>query len=205
MDSLFTSPEMPQKVTSRNALLKSIGVFVLLFVFLSLPWQGLQITYTAWFRAIGTMVFSRDNGPRDVVFLDHPRNAALPTMIRIEIANRQMLGADGSGPVRHLDLDVQGFALMPTILLISLILATPFATGSRILTLLFGCLIMQLVVIGFLGMAIWIDSAEIGLAKIPPEWKTTIASSSVTLITNFSIAAPIAIWLLLCFHRIRKG
>jgi hypothetical protein len=196
---------MPQKVTSRNALLKSIGVFVLLFVFLSLPWQGLQITYTAWFRAIGTMVFSRDNGPRDVVFLDHPRNAALPTMIRIEIANRQMLGADGSGPVRHLDLDVQGFALMPTILLISLILATPFATGSRILTLLFGCLIMQLVVIGFLGMAIWIDSAEIGLAKIPPEWKTTIASSSVTLITNFSIAAPIAIWLLLCFHRIRKG
>ncbi len=150
------------------------------------------------------MLFSSDHGPRDVVFLAHPEHVKLPSMVRIEIANRRWLSADGSGPVRHLDLDVHGFAILPTILLIALVLATPLPMGKRIVSLLLGLLLLQLVVMGFLALAIWNESAQIGLVNIKPEWKTIMETTIVNVVTHFSIAAPIAIWVLVCLRNIDK-
>ncbi len=195
---------MHQEIKLPPSLLKSIGVFIFIFVLLSLPWPGLQKTYSSCFQGIGTTLFSSDHGPRDVVFLKHPEHVTLPSMVRIEIANRRWLSADGSGPVRHLDLDVHGFALLPTMLLIALVFATPLPTNKRIVSLVSGLLLMQLVVIGFLALAIWNESAQIGLVNINPEWKTIMETTIVNVVTHFSIAAPIAIWVLVCLSNMDK-
>ncbi len=185
-------------------LLKAMAVFVCIIVVLSIPWPGLQETYVASLRMIGTALFSRDHGLREVAFIDHPEQVTRPTMMRIEIANRGWLNMDGSGPVRHLDLDAYGIAWLPSLLLTALILATPNPWSLKITTLLWGLFIMQLVVMLIFAISIWIDSSEIGLVKLSPFWKANSSAALVNIITHVRIAAPVIIWVLVSFRPAKK-
>lgn len=166
-----------------------------------LSWLGLAEGYMNVFRAIGTWCFSHDDGRREITFLDFPDKAVRPTFLRIEIANRELLKPDGSGPVRNLDFDVRSLGWKPTALFIALVLATPLPWKRRFAAMGWGLLWTQLIVMGFLAFAIWNESSEVGLVTMSPCWKSLASEWQYTFIAQFSLAAPVAVWILAVFRR----
>lgn len=183
-----------------RAIARFLAAFVVIFSVLMLPWLGLAKGYTAVFRAIGTRCFSNDEGQREVTFLDSPDKAVRPTFVRIEIANRKLLKPDGSGTVRNLDFDVRGLGWQPTALLMALVLASPLPWGRRLTALGWGLFWVQIVVMGFLAFAIWNESSEVGLVAMSPFWKNIASGWQDSFITQFSLAAPVAVWMLVTFR-----
>ena len=180
---------------SARVVWRFAGLFVAVFCVLMLPWLHLAEGYMAVFRTLGTLCFAREEGRREVLFQDHPDASVRPTFVRVEIANRQRL-AFGSGPVRHLDFDARGLGWRPTALVMALILASPLPWGRRLAALGLGVVVMQLVVMGFLALAIWNDSSEIGLVTMSPFWKALVSGWQSRMMSLFSLAAPVLIWLL---------
>jgi len=167
-----------------------------IFIVLMLPWPGLA--YMPFFRTVGTWCFSRDEGQREVTFLESPDKSA--TFARIEIANRARLKPDGSGLVRNVDFDVRGFGWKPIALLMALVLASPLPWGRRLVALCWGLFWVQLVMMGLFAFVIWNESSEIGLVTMSPFWKNLASQWQHHFIAHFSLAAPVVVWLLVAFR-----
>lgn len=181
-------------------IIKFVATFVVIFCVLMLPWFGLAEGYANVFRAMGTWCFSHDEGRREVTFMDSPDQSLRPTFMRIEIANGDLLKPDGSGPVRNLDFDMRGLGWKSTALLVALVLATPLPWKRRLAALGWGILWVQLIVMGFLAFAIWNESSEIGLVTMSPFWKSLASEWQYNFIAQFSLAAPVVVWLLVTFR-----
>jgi hypothetical protein len=173
-----------------------LAVFAAIFVVLMVPRLGLTEKYMVLFQKLGAACFTRDDGRREVLFLNSPDPLLRPTFARIEIADRQKLQPDGSGPVRHVDFDVRGLGWTPTALFVSLVLASPVPWSRRLAALGLGVAGVQIVIMGFLALAIWNESSEIGLVSMPPFWKGIVTDWQRNLIALFSLAAPVIIWIL---------
>ncbi|MFA7345938.1 MAG: hypothetical protein WC003_16685 [Terrimicrobiaceae bacterium] len=185
---------------SAKSILRFLGVFAVIFTVLMLPWLGLAEGYMAVFRTVGTWCFSRDEDRREVAFLESPDKSARPTYARIEIANRERLKPDGSGLVRNVDFDVRGLGWKPTALLIALVLASPLPWKRRLAALCWGLFWVQAVMMGLLAYIIWNQSSEVGLITMSPFWKTIASAWQHHFIAQFSLAAPVAVWLLVTFR-----
>jgi len=185
---------------SPKSVARFLLTFAVIFALLMLPWLRLAEGYTAIFRAVGTWCFTSQEGRREVTFVESPDRATHTTYARIEIANRDLLKPDGSGPIRHLDMDVRRSGWQPTALLLALVLASPVRWKRRISALCWGCLLLQLVAMAFLAFAIWNESSEIGLVTLSPFWKSLASEWQYNFITLFSIVAPVVVWLLLTFR-----
>jgi len=185
---------------SAKGILRFLVTFAVIFTVLMLPWLGLAEGYMAVFRTVGTWCFSRDEGRREVTFLESPDKSVRPTYARVEIANRERLKLDGSGPVRNLDFDVRGLGWKPTALLIALVLASPLPWKRRLTALCSGLLWIQFAVMGFLAFAIWNESSEIGLATMSPYWKAIANEWQHAFIALFSLASPFMVWALVTFR-----
>lgn len=185
---------------SAKGILRFLVTFAVIFTVLMLPWLGLAEGYMAVFRTVGAWCFTRDEGQREVTFLESPDKSVRPTFARIEIANRSRLKLDGSGPVRNLDFDVRGLGWKPTALLIALVLATPLPWKRRLTALCWGLLWVQLVVMIFLAFAIWNESSEIGLVTMSPFWKNLASQWQHNFIALFSLASPFMVWALVTFR-----
>ncbi len=181
-------------------IVRFLVLFAVIFCVLILPWPGWMEGYMAVFRTMGAWCFTRDGGEREVLFVDFPDKAARATFMRIEIANRSLLQPDGSGPVRNLDFDVRRLGWMPPALLIALVLASPLPWKRRVVALCWGVLWVQLVVMTFLAFAIWNESSEVGLVTMSPFWKAIACEWQHNFIAQFSLAAPVVLWLLVTFR-----
>lgn len=183
-----------------SSVLRFLGIFVAIFFVLNLPQLQLLEAYRKFFSSVGTMVFTRETGAREVIFIP-TRVAHLKSVTaRIEIANRRHMSIDGSGPVRHLDFDLQRLAWTPTTLLIALILATPIAGKRKLFALAGGLLALQAVLMACLSLAILRESSEIGLVSLSPFWKSTISTFQMNVLSTITIAAPLAIWVIATFR-----
>jgi len=118
--------------------------------------------------------------------------------MRIVIVNRALLNPDGSGPVRNLDL---GFGFLPTALLLALILATPISLRRRGWALFLGFLCMHFLILLSLNFIIWNESMEISLVNLSPFWKHISNGFRDALVTQFSAAIPVLVWIFVTLRR----
>jgi len=117
------------------------------------------------------------------------------------IVNPAMMKADGSGPVRHLDMDTRAFGWKPLFLLFALVLATPLPLGRRMSALLWGSLCQQGFVMLALGFCIWQESSEIGLVSLSAADKEAAMGVRSLLTGQLAVAVPVLIWVLVTFRR----
>lgn len=174
--------------------------FVVIYLIFSPPWTGWDRIYGSFFRTLGGAVF-HDNDQRELAFETPGKNSPRPLDTRIEIANRALLHADGSGPVRDFDLDARAFAWDPMALLAALILATAIPWRRKLRALLWGALSLQAVILLFLAFSIWNESAQIGLGHLTPFWQSAADAATDFIVTQTRLALPPLIWILVTFRR----
>ena len=173
--------------------------FVLVYALLAIPWPGLNTAYGHYFRALGRMVFG-DNDRRELSFEAPGENERHLHDTRIVIVNRALMHADGSGPVRNLDMNASGFS-RATALLLALIFATPIPWRRRVWAMVWGLLWIHAFILLFLGFCIWNESAEIGLVTLSPFWKSFANGLKEAVIAQLSLAISVLIWILVTFRR----
>lgn len=148
-----------------------LGSFTLIFVILTLPWLQVSEGYLSLFRGMISLFFSREGGRMEVVCRDHPDQVSRPAFARIEIANRDLLKSDGSGPIRNVDCNATVVGWMPTAMLIALVFASPVSWKRRVEAVLMGVVSLHILILAIIAFAIWRESSEIGLASIPASWQ----------------------------------
>lgn len=180
-------------------VVRFVAIFVVTFVVLVLPWP--TGGYLGFFRVMATKVFSREDGRREVRFLDATEPALRATRTRVEIANRDLLKPDGSGSIRFFDLDGFRFGWLPTAFLIALVLASPRPMSRRLVALAWGVPFLQLVILGLLEFIIWTESAHVGLVTTGPFFRDLTTHLRLQLAMQISLGAPVLIWMVLTFRR----
>jgi hypothetical protein len=180
----------------RNPLTRFLCRFVIIYTILALPWPGLSKAYGNYFRAICRIVFSADDGQRELSFETPGDNSPRPNDTRVVIVNKSLMHPDGSGPVRNLDANIgwQSIAL-----LVALILATPISWPRRGWALLWGLLAIHAFQLLFLNICILNESAELSL--VSPFWKEVTSRGRQALTGQVNLAIPVLIWLLVTFRR----
>jgi hypothetical protein len=184
----------------RKSHLVSLGYFVLLYTFLTLPWPGWNEAYSTFFRGVSAWAYAGDNGRRSLSFepLNDPEH---PYYTRVVIVNRTLMSRGGGGPIWNLDLDTIGFGWKPTALLIALTLATPISFKRRCRALIFGLLSEQAVILWTLGYFIWLESAGVSLVTFTPFGKEIAENIAHELRMQLGFVPPIIIWILVSFNR----
>lgn len=182
----------------RKTILAFLVRFVLLFALLAAPWPGVKSATGGYFRALCRLVFSADDGRRELSFETPGADSPRPDDTRIVIVNKALMNPDGSGPVRNLDV---GFGWQAVALLLALILATPIPGKRKAWALVWGLLGIQCFLLLFLAFCIWTESAEISLVVLSPFWKATATGVQEAVRDQFNLAAPILIWILATFRR----
>ncbi len=184
-----------------NPYVRFLVVFTALYVlFLAPMCLGLGGSYTALFRAVGS-IFYHDNDYRELscqpfYSAEHPDLY----FTRIEIANRSQMHADDSGPVRDLDIPSVEYGWRPTALLLALILATPRPWKEQRFAIIGGVLLQHIFLLIFLGFLIWDESSEISLVAISPAVKPWVTNFRMALLGQYGLAVPVVIWFLLMFR-----
>lgn len=184
---------------NRRAILLFVGRFALVYLLLAIPWPGVRDTYGCYFRVFGRMFFG-DNDRRELSFETPGDDSERREDTRVVIVNRRLMHADGSGPVRNLDMNASGF-WAATALLLALIFATPLRWRRRAVALILGLVGIHGFMLLFLGFCIWDESTEIGLVTLTPFWKWIADGLRSELLAQFSMAVPVLAWVLVTFRR----
>jgi len=125
-----------------------------------------------------------------------------PFDTRIAIVNRALKRADGSVPVRNVDVE---FGWQPVALLLALILATPVSWRRRGWAVFWGLLGYHCFLLLSLDFVIWAESAEISLVTLTPFWKFFANEFKDMITGQTSLAVPVVIWMLIIFRREDRG
>lgn len=148
---------------------------------------------------LARVVFSMDTGRRELGFQSLKQEHGT-SLTRIEIANRNLMARDGSGPVRNLDMDTDGF-WRTTVLLVALIVATPISWQRRAYAMIWGCLAVQGFILLTVAFSIWNESRYVELMKLSPFWQDLADNIQNALLSQLSLAVPALIWVLVTFRR----
>jgi len=191
---------MNQRAMSRSTLKKFLVRFALVYVLLNLPWPGFREAYSAYFRAFGGMVFTKDTERSQVSFETPEPYSPRPHDTRVVIVNKALMNYDGSGPVRNLDFDAVAVGWRPLALLAALVVATPIPWRRRVRALAFGTLGLHAFFLVFLGVAIWNESTEISLLTLTPFWKSALNGLKTVMVSQLGLCLPVLIWGLVTFR-----
>lgn len=178
-------------------LLRFVLRFVVVFALLALPWPH---WYDAWqkaFRTIVTHTLAGSNGTREVSVAT-PEGGAQVADFRLEIINRSLMNADGSGPVRNLDLNVAQIEMRPIALLFALFFATPISGKRRAYLFAIGVVLLQVGIHATLSICIWRESMELLLVDATSNEKAVATALKDGLVQYFGLVMPFVLWLLLC-------
>ena len=187
-----------------RSLGRFVGRFGLIFLFLILPWPGLNQAYDHYFRALGQLAFSRNDDQRLVRFSDPPPQPAPSGLTtRMTLGNRDLMGANGQGRGEVVDLDTRSIGWMPTALTVTLILATPIGWRRKAWALVWGLLLVHLFILFSLQTWIWNEEPALSLLPLSPLAKQIIDDTQYQLVTQLgaSFSVPVLIWLLVSFRR----
>lgn len=181
-----------------KGIVRFLAIFVIALVVLVLPWP--TGAYLGMFRALVTLVFSNQEGQREVIFLDAAEPTRRTTNTRVEIANRDLLHLDGSGPVRYFDFNGFRACWLPTALLIALTIASPVPLARRFISLAWGLPSLQIALLAFLAVVIWNESSSVGLLAEGSLGQVLACQMQSHFATPFALGAPLLIWLLATFR-----
>jgi hypothetical protein len=182
----------------RNPITRFLCRALIIYALLAFPWPGLNKAYGNYFRALCRLVFTADDGHRELSFETPGDNSRRSNDTRVAIVNKQLMHPDGSGPVRNLDVN---FGWLSTALLLALILATPVSWPRRRWALLWGLLAIHAFLLLLLKLCIFDESTEISLVNLSPFWKAATSACRDALASQTNLAVPILIWILVTFRR----
>jgi exosortase/archaeosortase family protein len=192
-------------VGHQNPLRRLLTVFLvrltLVYVGLIIPWTGLAQGYSTLFRAVAEPLFTCRNAQSEVYFEPPPPNGLMQCDTRIVIVNTALMNADGSGPVRNLDFNVETFGWSPVALFVALVMVTPLPWKRRRWGLLVGCLGMNGLVFVALAFCLWTESMEISLVHLTALGKVLALGLKDALTTQLAFAIPVLTWVLCIFRR----
>jgi len=188
----------------RDPVIGFVFRFVVVFGLLIAPWPGWNELYGQYFRGLGQMAFSRDEGKRIVVFEPNERQPGFLNLnTRMTLGNRDLLDGAGKGPVKRTELDTRSIGWVPTALTMALILATPIPWRRRGPALLGGLILVHCFIIFSLQAWIWDNSPDLSLMTLSAFWKEVAHELNYTLINQLgaSFSVPVLIWILVTFRR----
>ena len=188
----------------RFSLLAFLLRFILVFGLLIAPWPGWNEIYAHYFRALGQLAFSRDEGKRIVAF--SPGSAATdapPLDTRITLGNRDLLDSSGRGLTKETGLDTRSIGWVPTALTVALIAATPIPLRRRVSAILGGLVLLHAFVLVSIQAWIWNNSPDVSLLTLSSFWKDVADDLDYTLLDQLgaSFSVPVLIWILVTFRR----
>jgi hypothetical protein len=188
----------------RNPLFRFCWPFVLIYGVLIAPWPGWNALYSDYFRNLGTLAFSRDDGARFISFQPYHEQHGFSSLdTRMSLANRNLLTRDGKHLVLMVDLDSRSLGWVPTAFTAALILATPVPWRRRVGSFIGGMILVHLFILFSLATWIWEKSPDLSLATYPLWWQRIVAETEYALITQLgaSFSVPLVIWILVTFRR----
>jgi hypothetical protein len=172
--------------------------FTLLFCFLQASWILLGDSYRIVFRAMAAIYLSRGDA-RQELSLEPLKTARGDT--RVVIVNRSLMAADGSGPVRNLDFHSRSLGWSPACLLSALILASSVPWPRRLRALGLGLILQHGAIFLLLGFCVWLDSAALGLAHVPPLTERMLVAAKEGFLHNLPLALPVLIWAFMLYDK----
>jgi hypothetical protein len=181
-----------------------IARFAIIFAVFISPWPGIDELYSRYFMALGTAFFSSDDGRRLVEFRSHELVHGFSKLdVQMIVGNRDLADSSGKGQVRESEFDARSIGYIPTALTLALILSTPLAWRRRLLSLLYGLVLVNALILLSLQVRIWEVSPDLSLLTLSPFWKRVVDELDYALVTQIgvSFSAPVAIWILVTFRR----
>lgn len=177
----------------RQALL-AVGRFALVYAGLVFG-LGAVVGPYAFFLARAAVAGTEGNRE---VSVEQPAGAG---GIRFVIVNRDLMAADGSGPVRNVDIDLRRLLSQSLGLLAALTVALPVSWARRGRAFMLGVVLLHACFVGFLRFSIWAESAEVGLVAFSPAVKAAATGCENLLLAQFALLVPVVVGILAGFRR----
>ena len=179
----------------RNAILRFFAHLVLFYTLFIIPWPGVAEVYLAGLCAVGNRVLGTMGRDGAVTFQSDPATKwmCVQTLYKrgVNLAAR-----------RHHDSRPD---YLTTALTASLVLATPTPWRRRGPALLLGLLLINLFVLGRIGLGLLdtFSDDQLALIRFPPFWKDSLRLAVQVFIGSIeaSFIVPVFVWIVVTFRR----
>src|SRR5271166_5599060 len=179
----------------RKAPIAAFGLrFAVILVLLSIPWPGLYPGYASLSRGLAKVAFGWETWPLNVEFDNAPAQPGVDADTRLVIVDPALMNADGSGPIRNLDINF-GEYWRGNALLVALVLATPMPPRKKARTLLLALLVLQAWLLVFLACQIWDEAGYLPGAGFSLLRWIFRSGMKEGFVAQVNMAAPVLIWL----------
>ncbi|MEK6644457.1 MAG: hypothetical protein AABZ08_11170 [Planctomycetota bacterium] len=186
-----------------------IGFFVrlaVLYAVLIAAWPLMKSSYSAFHRTLGATCLSRLGEHGTVTFEPWPENDpvrdTMVVMVNTSVPDARI--------EKRMPISARYTGYFPTVVVISLILATPLPWPRRLRALGIGLLLVNLFIVAWLGVSIWDDISD-PLPQIPihgfilsPWLKSAIhfiVANVVDSLVACSYVVPVFLWIVAVFGR----
>lgn len=183
---------------------RSVGRFLLrlalIYTLLVIPWPGVHAGYVSLFQTVGNALLSSYGNVAAVSFRPPPKpQASWDTAIHV-----RPLGGTESW---HLELSARGWAYLPTIALVSLVVASAVPIRTRCVWLVVGLGVVQLFIVVRVLIAIHYALLWGGALHATPFWRRgyELLFQSVSASPVATFVLPALVWLTFLMHRSRSG
>ena len=187
---------------AKRILKFSLG-FLVTYAILIIPWPGIQEGYESFFRTGGEFLF-KSFGSKGIVRMLPADDRKLD--IRLFAGNREMVMADGNFAALEMSLSSRIMGYIPTILIFSLILASPIPWKRRLWALLWGLILVNVLIALKLLIqifAIYNSSEVLSLYLFNPFWQKVLNFSFQHFISppGPTVVLVLIIWILVSFNK----
>ncbi len=174
---------------------------LLIYGLLSAPLTFYDKTYGDFYRKVAEMFFSNFRDTGFVKFKEWKD----PATTHVNLGNYALVRPDGSSKTTFVDINTRYLGYIPTILLLSLVLASPVPWKRRLIALVSGFTLVMLLIMFKQWIALlwlsnetpWLQLTNItGTAKTVLTFLNTFISVSSSSVLYFVVA----IWLLVTFR-----
>jgi hypothetical protein len=175
---------------------------IVIYVFLTAPFSFYDEFYGKFYRSCGTLFFGTFHGSGMARFTEGSEKK----ITRIDIANVTQLDANNQLKTAWVNTETRGFGYLPTVLFISLLIASPVPWRRRIISLVAGLLLVTLLVMFRLWLQIlylceqfpWLNLYQFGdIQKKIIE----LVYQAIVIPINMVLYFVIIIWLLVTFRK----
>ncbi len=179
-------------------LLKAIVIYGLL----SAPISFYDETYGKLYRNVAGIFFSKFRDSGFVKF----KEGKQPATTHVNVGNYALVRPDGTSRTAYVDINTRFLGYLPTILLISLVLASPVPWKRRLIALAVGLVLVTLLVIfkQWIGL-LWLceESPWLQLTNFTVSGKKLLGSVNTIISVSASTVLyfVVVIWLLVTFNK----
>ncbi len=174
---------------------------LLIYGLLSAPLTFYDKSYGDFYRKVAGMFFSKFRDTGFVKFKEWKD----PATTHVNLGNYALVRQDGTSKTAYVDINTRYLGYLPTILLISLVIASPVSWKRRLLALISGLvLVMMLVMFKQWIALLWLshETPWLQLTNFTGTGKTvlTFLNTFISVSSSSVLYFVVAIWLLVTFR-----